>query len=73
MDDLGWQDTSVPFWKNKTPLNERYHTPNMERLAKQGMKFTQAYATPFPYILQQNNYKTVHVGKVHLGAIGSSF
>jgi len=46
VDDMGWQDSSVPFWNKKTPLNERYHTPNMERLAAQGMKFTQAYATP---------------------------
>lgn len=46
VDDMGWQDTSVPFWKEKTPYNERYHTPNMERLASQGMKFTQAYACP---------------------------
>lgn len=46
VDDLGWQDTSVPFWKEKTPFNERYRTPNMERLAAEGMKFTQAYATP---------------------------
>ena len=46
VDDMGWQDTSVPFWKEKTPLNERYHTPNMERLAREGVKFTNAYATP---------------------------
>ncbi len=46
VDDLGWQDTSEPFWQEKTPLNERYQTPNMELLARQGMKFTQAYATP---------------------------
>lgn len=46
VDDMGWQDTSVPFWDRKTPFNERYRTPNMERLAAQGMKFTQAYATP---------------------------
>jgi arylsulfatase A-like enzyme len=46
VDDMGWQDTSVPFWKEKTPLNKRYHTPNMERLANAGMKFTSAYATP---------------------------
>lgn len=46
VDDMGWQDTSVPFWKEKTPLNKIYHTPNMERLANEGMKFTQAYATP---------------------------
>lgn len=45
VDDMGWQDTSVPFWTEKTPLNEKYHTPNMERLASQGMKFTQAYAS----------------------------
>jgi len=46
VDDMGWQDTSVPFWTETTPFNQRYHTPNMERLAKEGMKFTQAYATP---------------------------
>ncbi len=44
VDDMGWQDTSLPFWKEQTELNRRYHTPNMERLAKQGMKFTSAYA-----------------------------
>ncbi len=44
VDDMGWQDTSLPFWKERTPLNERYHTPNMERLASRGMIFTQAYA-----------------------------
>lgn len=46
IDDMGWQDTSVPFWTSKTPFNDLYHTPNMERLAREGMKFTQAYATP---------------------------
>ena len=46
VDDMGWQDTSVPFWKAKTPYNRAYHTPNMERLAASGMKFTQAYACP---------------------------
>ncbi len=44
VDDMGWQDTSLPFANEKTPLNERYYTPNMERLASQGMMFTQAYA-----------------------------
>lgn len=46
VDDMGWQDTSEPFWDSITPFNKRYHTPNMERLAKEGMKFTQAYAAP---------------------------
>ncbi len=44
VDDMGWQDTSVPFHTATTELNRRYRTPNMERLAKNGMKFTQAYA-----------------------------
>ena len=44
VDDMGWQDTSVPFHTDVTPLNRRYRTPNMERLARSGMKFTQAYA-----------------------------
>ena len=44
VDDLGWQDTSVPFWIDITKNNKVYQTPNMERLARKGMKFTQAYA-----------------------------
>lgn len=44
VDDMGWQDTSVPFYKERTPLNDRYRTPNMERLARMGVKFTSAYA-----------------------------
>lgn len=44
VDDMGWQDTSVPFHSEETGLNRQYHTPNMETLAKDGMKFTQAYA-----------------------------
>jgi arylsulfatase A-like enzyme len=44
VDDMGWQDTSLPFWTQKTHYNEVYETPNMERLARQGMMFTQAYA-----------------------------
>ncbi len=44
VDDLGWQDTSEPFYVRRTLLNDRYNTPAMERLARQGMKFSQAYA-----------------------------
>jgi arylsulfatase A-like enzyme len=44
VDDMGWQDTSVPFHTELTAQNRRYRTPNMERLAKIGVKFTQAYA-----------------------------
>lgn len=44
VDDMGWQDTSVPFADQITELNKRYHTPNMERLAAQGVKFTNAYS-----------------------------
>ena len=44
IDDMGWQDTSVPFYREKTKLNQNYFTPNMEKLASEGMKFTQAYA-----------------------------
>lgn len=46
VDDMGWQDTSVPFWTEKTHYNKIFETPNMERLASQGMMFTQAYACP---------------------------
>lgn len=52
VDDMGWQDTSLPFWYDKqgkpkkTFLNKRYRTPNMEKLGQQGMVFTNAYAQP---------------------------
>ena len=39
VDDMGWQDTSLPFWTQKTDYNQLYETPNMERLAKQGKVF----------------------------------
>src|SRR5688572_3802872 len=36
-DDLGWADTSA--------YGSKYHeTPNLDRLARRGMRFTQAYA-----------------------------
>ena len=44
VDDMGWQDTSEPFWTQRTPYNDLCNTPNMERLSRQGVKFTQAYA-----------------------------
>jgi len=27
VDDMGWQDSSLPFWDKATPLNKLYHTP----------------------------------------------
>lgn len=45
VDDMGWQDTSVPFWERRTPYNDTFETPNMERLARMGVTFTQAYAS----------------------------
>ena len=45
VDDMGWQDTSVPFYNNeRSNLNQRFRTPNMERLAQLGIRFTEAYA-----------------------------
>ena len=40
VDDMGWQDTSLPFWTQRTKYNDTYHTPNMERMATQGKMFT---------------------------------
>lgn len=50
VDDMGLMDTSVPFLTDtsgtlkKYPLNNYYITPNMEKLAKQGIRFTNFYA-----------------------------
>ncbi len=45
VDDLGWQDSSLPMWGDTTDINRMYHTPNLEKLASQGIKFTNAYAS----------------------------
>jgi len=133
VDDMGWQDCSLPFHSEPTRLNQIYHTPNMEILAEEGMKFTQAYAyavcspsrislmtgmngarhqvtnwtlrmnkspdpkhkkiTPpqwnmngltqgeevpltvqaitMPQLLKEADYRTIHAGKAHFGAIGT--
>lgn len=50
VDDMGLMDTSVPFVTDakgnpvSQPLNDWYRTPNMERLAKQGLRFSTFYA-----------------------------
>jgi len=50
VDDMGLMDTSVPMLADKQgepekhPLNDWYRTPNMERLAEQGVRFSQFYA-----------------------------
>ncbi len=50
VDDMGVMDTSVPFLTDDEghpkiyPLNRYYRTPNMERLAKRGIRFTEFYA-----------------------------
>ena len=50
VDDMGVMDTSVPFLTDAEgkvqthPLNQWYHTPNMERLASQGIRFSTFYA-----------------------------
>lgn len=50
IDDMGLMDTSLPFLTDgqghpeKYPLNDYYITPNMEKLADQGVRFTNFYA-----------------------------
>ena len=45
VDDLGWQDVSVAHHEDRTPFNDRYHTPNLERLAAEGVVLTDGYAS----------------------------
>ena len=49
VDDMGVGDTSVPFFykdgkPKRIPTNDLYRTPHMEKLAKNGRLFTQAYS-----------------------------
>ncbi|MBN2652656.1 MAG: sulfatase [Spirochaetales bacterium] len=44
VDDMGWQDSSVEFFDQPTEFNKIYRTPNMQRLANNGVVFTNAHA-----------------------------
>lgn len=50
VDDMGVMDTSLPLMTDlswhpvRYPLNDWYHTPNMERMARQGIRFSTFYA-----------------------------
>lgn len=47
VDDLGWNDTSVDHGLPKADgVNDHYRTPNLEKLAAEGVRFAQAYVTP---------------------------
>lgn len=135
-DDQGWNDTSVNQGLPKDPqYNSHYRTPALERLAREGARFSQAYATPvcsptrvsiltglgparhgvtnwtlnpgkdlgvktkalalpdwncdglqprgseakrgyeseatLPFLMRQAGYRTIHIGKAHLGATGT--
>lgn len=127
VDDMGWQDTSVPLHTARTPLNDRYRTPAMERLAWEGMRFIDAHsaspvctptrvsiltgqnpcrhrvtnwtlypdretsadhrsllppeweraglqagAVTLPGLLREAGYRTIHIGKAHFGAVGTT-
>lgn len=45
VNDLGWQDLSVPLYRDTTAANRRYRTPAIEELARTGVTFTDAYAS----------------------------
>lgn len=127
VDDLGWQDLEPSCQPSPSPVQARFTTPNVDRLAREGVLFTQAYAaapvcTPtrvslltgqlptrhrvtywtlhggrdtssaHPRLsppawrvdgldadeptladrLTARGYRTIHVGKAHVGATGTS-
>lgn len=45
IDDMGWADSSVAFGEELYPRNLIFHTPNLERLASQGVVLSSAYAS----------------------------
>jgi arylsulfatase A-like enzyme len=44
IDDLGWQDTSVQFGPERSRFQDFFRTPNLQRLATHGVRFSQGYA-----------------------------
>ena len=46
IDDLGWTDTSVEMIRGRSDTRSHYYqTPNLQKFAKQGMTFSDAYAS----------------------------
>ncbi len=45
VDDLGWQDTSLKLHRQGPVHRDAYRTPQLERLAAEGITFTDAYAS----------------------------
>ncbi|MBQ5701761.1 MAG: sulfatase [Alistipes sp.] len=45
IDDMGWADSSIAFGDEVYPRNEIFNTPNMERLAEQGVLVSSAYVS----------------------------
>lgn len=70
VDDMGPMDTSVPFITDRSgnpvryPFNDWYNTPAMERLASQGVRFSQFYAmsvsSPSRVSLMTGQYSARH-------------
>lgn len=70
VDDMGLMDTSVPFLADRSgrsqrhPLNDFYRTPNMERMAKLGTRYSQFYAnsvcSPTRATLMTGQYSARH-------------
>ena len=58
VDDQGWSGTSVQMKKgDASSMSDYHHTPNLEKLAANGMRFSQAYSSspvcaPSRYSLQ---------------------
>lgn len=46
VDDLGWNDLSLPISGEVTDNNKKYHTPHIEQLAREGVIFREAYTAP---------------------------
>ena len=61
IDDLGWTNTSV-LMDSRYPNNKQsfYETPNIEELAKMGMRFSNAYA---PASVCTPSRKSIQIGK----------
>lgn len=66
VDDWGAMDSQVEYLDRTYPRNEMFQTPNMLKMAEEGVTFTSAYACPVSTPTRTSLMTGMHAGRSHI-------